>query len=901
MSPLTRLLTIWSFFILAFSGMFVCEFLGPESPTTDVLIDSDIFFTAEPIRPHSVAVKCFFPGFGPKDTARILIRKGGSYAYTPIESHAVRYDITRDSIRISDTLRDTVPILFEKSFYYLSVFHIDAQGKWDYKFRPDSVITLDETSPENIRELKVIDRSASSLKIGWQQSLSRDVKNTVLYCDTVYRENIDTTHALFSIMLPADTTSYIVQSLKEKQYYAFFLLSMDSSGLYSPLDSARRISTWTTDTTPPLPVAELTVTVFSGSSVILSWQSSPSEDKDSVEVRYAMTRSDARERPTSTLWHYSTADINIDTITGLLQKRPYFFSVFTRDSSGNWSHADSGSQASIQIPDTICPDDLSDFRIIRLSKDSILISWAKKYSSDADSITLRYKRDQTDSAKIISELSVSTDSCWGFAIDHSDSSGYFFLATVCDSVKNCSNGTSAYFCLRTNIVDSTAPLDVKNVHCSYNIKGDSLVLQWSPSSSPQINSVIICYRTGGSCPASSNDPIRIALDNSLSNTSFYIPKPDRSSRYCFAIYVRSIDGRFSNGVSTTFDWMGNIIDTIPPTPATDLQLSLSNDLTIVLSWKSSVSDDADTALIRFSKNDRYPQNPYDQTLLQTHATTANTIFFDTLHNVDENSWYRFTIFSKDTANNWSTAIKDSINTPDRSAPVPLRNFKCKYDRQTDSLKLEWGPSQSPDADSAGFAWKTGGSCHDSFIPGFTGLVPQNETSTAFVVPHVDPNISLCVSAFVKDRSEHWSSPVHANISVVVDSITTVVIKTDTIREVLNDTIHDTIEIIRTDTLLITKTDTLTIVKYDTIQVSIYDTILVQVHDTTKITIHDTTIVNHIDTIFITAVDTIRPINVRNLTAAVLSDTLVLLLWTPSGSGDVKTTVISYRTDGSCCS
>ncbi|MDQ3003661.1 MAG: fibronectin type III domain-containing protein, partial [Fibrobacterota bacterium] len=130
----------------------------------------------------------------------------------------------------------------------------------------------------------------------------------------------------------------------DKTIYHFAAFVKDSSGNYSPAGANARDSARTPDVTPPANVTALAADGITPTTASLAWTPSASADADTVMIRYLTGVVHPATANDGTLWKKLPNARDKDTITGLVANSIYAFSLFVRDSAGNYGPGVAGAR-----------------------------------------------------------------------------------------------------------------------------------------------------------------------------------------------------------------------------------------------------------------------------------------------------------------------------------------------------------------------------------------------------------------------------------------------------------------------------------------------------------------------------------------------------------------------------
>ncbi|MBD3320723.1 MAG: hypothetical protein GF350_06485 [Chitinivibrionales bacterium] len=263
------------------------------------------------------------------------------------------------------------------------------------------------------------------------------------------------------------------------------------------------------DTLAPDNDMTLSATAIDSDKVVLSWNPSAidSTDADSVGIWYKTT-----DYPDSAYDLSALGGIvriltdSVDTISGLIAKQSYYFSLSVRDSVGNWADTAAAACAAATPLDKTSPENVSSFAATHINADSVHISWTASSSTDAESVMVRYRTDgtwpaaATDGSLLNSYgTSRTVDTATGLA----EKTEYRYAAFVKDSADNWSAAAAdARDSVKTP--DRTAPANVTALLATIVDTG-SIALSWTPSVSTDAESVMVRYRTDGVFPSGTTD------------------------------------------------------------------------------------------------------------------------------------------------------------------------------------------------------------------------------------------------------------------------------------------------------------------------------------------------------------------------------------------------------------
>ncbi len=196
--------------------------------------------------------------------------------------------------------------------------------------------------------------------------------------------------------------------------------------------------------------------------------------------------------------------------------------------------------------DSVPPANVSTFTATALNGHAVSLAWVGSSSADAESVMVRYRTDgvtpggATDGVlwKTLPKSSM-TDTATGL----SDKTIFHFAAFVRDSSGNWSGpSTGAADSARTP--DVTAPANVTAFTATAQ-SPSAVTLNWTPSRSPDVDSLMIRYRTDGFFPASITDG-SLWKNEPQSRVSDTVTGLSGNIMYSFVVFVRDSAGNYSS-------------------------------------------------------------------------------------------------------------------------------------------------------------------------------------------------------------------------------------------------------------------------------------------------------------------------------------------------------------------
>jgi hypothetical protein len=314
---------------------------------------------------------------------------------------------------------------------------------------------LDTVKPDNVGDFVATATGGHAVALAWTAPAAQDADSVML------RYRIDGTYpagpadGVLWRGVAASRTADTATGLADKAVYHFAAFVKDSSGNYSLASAGSRDTARTPDVTPPSPVSAMSATGLDSTRAALAWTASTSADADSVMIRYRTGLVHPAGSTDGSLWKMLPASATADTAAGLVPNTVYAFGLFVRDSTGNYSAAQAGTQDTTlyqrPVTGSIAINDSSGRT--RDADPAVLFT-----ATGADSLRFSLAADTAAAAwlplKALDSLALGTD-------------GVKILAS---QFKNAYGRLSAWY-LDTTVLDRTAPivaLDLGTAHSRWN-------------------------------------------------------------------------------------------------------------------------------------------------------------------------------------------------------------------------------------------------------------------------------------------------------------------------------------------------------------------------------------------------------------------------------------------------
>ena len=475
-------------------------------------------------------------------------------------------------------------------------------------------VLINDTQPPTIpTDLRIMASTSNSVSLSW--GASSDNVGVTGY-------NIYQGVNLVGSTWNATATNYTVTGLMPNTPYTFTIRAKDAAGNLSGASNTVSFN-YQIDIQPPTTPSNLRVTNSTSNSATLSWGTST----DNVGVvGYDIYQGEAL---------VGTVDGTITsyTATGLNPFTTYIFIVKARDAAGNVSAASNAVTVQIDIQPPTAPSNLQ-VSISTLS--SVTLSWG----ASTDNIgVIGY--DIYQGTTLIGSVNGTMTSYT--AQNLLPNTSYSFIVRAKDAAGNVSEGSNTVNIL----IDTQEPTAPTNLRVLGNTS-NSITLTWGTSTD---NVGVVGY----------NIYQGVQLISTTLNgltTSFTVPNLSPNTWYSFT--VRAIDA--AGNRSDASNVINAIIDTLPPTAPSNLQIAGSTSSSVTISWGES--------------NDNVEVIVYDiYQGFDIHGSVSGKITSYTVQGITAGNIYTLSVKAKDAAGNVSAA----------SNPATIRSVQQKRLR-----RLLWG-------------------------------------------------------------------------------------------------------------------------------------------------------------------------------------------------------------------
>jgi autotransporter-associated beta strand protein len=225
---------------------------------------------------------------------------------------------------------------------------------------------------------------------------------------------------------------------------------------------------------------------------------------------------------------------------------------------------------------------------------------------------------------------------------------------------NCSNGGGN---ANWTFLDSIPPSPLTAFQAR-RAGGHAVRLAWTPSASPDADSVMIRYRADGAYPTGRADGTlwRMVPKTDTLDTAYGLPD---KAILAFAAFARDSSGNYAASAASAQD-TAFMPDVTAPSNAKAFVATAFSPSASALSWAAPDSADADSIQIRYRTDGQYPADAGDGTWLRTVAIARTA---DTATGLTANVTYHFGLFARDSSGNWSVAAPGARDSSLYQAPV----------------------------------------------------------------------------------------------------------------------------------------------------------------------------------------------------------------------------------------
>ncbi|MBL8025947.1 MAG: putative Ig domain-containing protein, partial [Fibrobacteres bacterium] len=331
-----------------------------------------------------------------------------------------------------------------------------------------------------------------------------------------------------------------------------------------------------------------------------------------------------------------------------------YFSLFIKDSAGNWSTL--GAQAFARTLDLQSPDTVQGLAVVSLGKDSVKLNWVPSSSTDIDSIAICLRQDSlfpsTPSDGRIGSVSAGTGQFKAYGLQEKKVARFALFTR--DSSGNWSIPKTASLL----IPDATKPTN-NLVLTAIPQNETTIQLRWNKAVLTGTDAQWVRILHGATKATS-------VIDTATHLTS-WVPASDSTvligglsakTGYWFTAFVVDSATNHSDtaGTSTVF---ATTLDETAPDNVSGFATSYAGLGKISLKWKPSVSTDVESVFVCYRTDAVYPAHRHDGTLLKTY-TARDSI--DTVGALLEGNTYKLSLFAQDSSGNISALSASAQST-----------------------------------------------------------------------------------------------------------------------------------------------------------------------------------------------------------------------------------------------
>ncbi len=287
-----------------------------------------------------------------------------------------------------------------------------------------------------------------------------------------------------------------------------------------------------------------------------------------------------------------------------------------------------------------------------------------------------------------------------------------------------------------------------------NYSNDSVQLSWDATGMPaDADSIRVVYNTNAYATLPTNGVFVKNYAVTSVNETIEISGLVEKTVYYFSAFVKYNNDIWSTATSASQDTLITP-DNTAPANVTSFDAALLKKDSVLLTWVPSASTDADSVVVRYTRNGGFPTTQTTGTLLEAYSASVSK---DTAIGLEGDSIYYFAAFVKDSAGYWSSAsdnAKDSITIPDYTAPTPVTNLLATAITPTEMV-LTWNQSTSPDAGEQIIIYSTDTITALSDTLGNNWSI-EDASADSLHMQNLTSNTKYYFALFVSDELANWS-------------------------------------------------------------------------------------------------------------------------------------------------
>ncbi len=352
----------------------------------------------------------------------VILRSTTGFAATHTEGVVV-FDGDGESTYDMDLINYTT--------YHYTAFAYDTEGTYSAIAATATATPVDLTPPASVSSFEAMSLD-SSVALSWVNPADPDFSHVIIQRSTT--DYIGSSTEVTNVYTGSQT-SYTDTELVNNTIYYYSIFTCDTRGNCSTLPETT--IAMPVDTTPPDVVSSFTITPAE-SSFSMQWINPSADDFSGVVIQRSITDFPATHYAGNNVYT-GMSESFVDT--GISAGTTYYYSIFSYDSSGNYSLPATGTAS---LTDTIAPDPVTAFAA-EGSSHEIDFSWVNPIDSDYKETRIAMATDTWPSAPTQENTiysgngdSVVLDDTW---IENNVT--YYFTAFAVDNSGNVSTGATA--------------------------------------------------------------------------------------------------------------------------------------------------------------------------------------------------------------------------------------------------------------------------------------------------------------------------------------------------------------------------------------------------------------------------------------------------------------------------
>ena len=624
--------------------------------------------------------------------------------------------------------------------YYYSLYSVDAANNWSYA--KNTWVVADGEAPNPPHNFKAKTLPDGNIKLTWKNNdiyptnfdRIRIVRSSKSKLTTI---NVTQSYEMIVTNNSSNISEMIDRSnLVHGTVYHYSIFAADSAENWSPFISDYQYSYALSDSESPQFLTKLNAIPSANASSVVRWDNPGNLNDDYEEIwlirslNAAVVTHNVTDPPHKI--HLIKDGSNSFTETGLTHGATYYYSIFAKDKNGNWSNFDSDYTIASINADAVPPNNITTINAKRKTNGDIKLNWNINGQFGIDYKNVKIIRSETTAAQIHNDVSINYTTLPTFTTNKSEyidvglTPGKVYTYSIFNS--DLANNWSTLN-VNTSVaseISHIGPLEPTNFSAKA-IENGGVELSWDNTGIyGEDYKVVKVIRSNNSAVTNEShyEKPNVLLATVTDGSNKLIDRGlNDNTKYFYSIFAGTTRIHNSGNWSLYYSGLTDAsvtTDATAPLSPVNLSAKAQKNGNIKLSWDNVGvlgKDYSELVIIRNTYNFSTTQNILS---VQSPKNHSNEIIYITTQNVTTftdktvkvGNKYYYSIFTKDSAGNWSDYDQKNEKTAAASSDTTMPNIPLKLATQSEfsiastTLSYEW-INNDPESDIVTALYKIG--------------------------------------------------------------------------------------------------------------------------------------------------------------------------------------------------